>query len=264
MLMGQVGRVRAHGTNNPRTDRCAVGQAGPTAATATPRMGRPPKDHRLIVEAIVWLDRTGAPWRDLPSQFGPWETVASRFTAGAARASGTGSWPRCRPTRTPAASWTGCCTLWTGRWCGPTSTLPVPGGGRPRPTWTRGLWSILTSRAVGIGRRWAAAAAATPPSCTFGSKVGQADGDPGHRRAAPRGADAAQADGGRGGQADGSGPAADQAGRVGKAAYRQRNHVERTVNRLKGWRRVATRYEKRELNYLAMVTIAAIVLLWLE
>jgi transposase len=42
-------------------------------------MGRPPKDHRLIVEAIVWLDRTGAPWRDLPSQFGPWETVASRF-----------------------------------------------------------------------------------------------------------------------------------------------------------------------------------------
>ena len=47
-----------------------------------PRMGRPPKDHRLIVEAIVWLDRTGAPWRDLPSQFGPWETVASRFTAG--------------------------------------------------------------------------------------------------------------------------------------------------------------------------------------
>jgi transposase len=30
------------------------------------------------------------------------------------------------------------------------------------------------------------------------------------------------------------------------------------------WRRVATRYEKREANYLAMVTIAAIVLLWLE
>jgi transposase len=42
-------------------------------------MGRPPKDHRLIVEAIVWLDRTGVPWRDLPGQFGPWATVASRF-----------------------------------------------------------------------------------------------------------------------------------------------------------------------------------------
>jgi transposase len=53
-------------------------------------------------------------------------------------------------------------------------------------------------------------------------------------------------------------------GRPPKAAYRQRNHVERTVNRPGGWRRVATRYEKREVNYLAMVTIAAIVLLWLE
>jgi transposase len=59
------------------------------------------------------------------------------------------------------------------------------------------------------------------------------------------------------------GPSA-TAAKLDKAAYRQRNHAERTVNRLKGWRRVATRYEKREVNYLAMVTIAAIVLLWLE
>ena len=49
-----------------------------------------------------------------------------------------------------------------------------------------------------------------------------------------------------------------------RAAYRERTRVERTINRLKQWRRVATRYEKREANYLAMVTIAAIVLLWLE
>ena len=38
--------------------------------------------------------------------------------------------------------------------------------------------------------------------------------------------------------------------------------VERLINRLKQFRRVATRYEKRAANYLAMVTIAAI-LLWL-
>jgi transposase len=44
-----------------------------------PRTGRPNKDHRLILEAIVWLDRTGAPWRDLPREYGPWKTVASRF-----------------------------------------------------------------------------------------------------------------------------------------------------------------------------------------
>jgi transposase len=51
----------------------------PLLPAQRPKMGRPPKDHRLIVEAIVWLDRTGAPWRDLPAHYGPWETVASRF-----------------------------------------------------------------------------------------------------------------------------------------------------------------------------------------
>ena len=47
-----------------------------------------------------------------------------------------------------------------------------------------------------------------------------------------------------------------------RAAYRERNVVERLINRLKQWRRVATRYEKRATNYLAMLTVAAI-LLWL-
>jgi transposase len=47
-----------------------------------------------------------------------------------------------------------------------------------------------------------------------------------------------------------------------RAAYRERNVVERLINRLKQWRRVATRYEKRATNYLAMLTVAAI-LFWL-
>ena len=45
-------------------------------------------------------------------------------------------------------------------------------------------------------------------------------------------------------------------------AYRERNVVERLINRLKQHRRVATRYEKRAVNYLAMVTLA-VILLWL-
>ena len=47
-----------------------------------------------------------------------------------------------------------------------------------------------------------------------------------------------------------------------RAAYRERNVVERLINRLKQWRRIATRYETRAANYLAMLTVAAI-LLWL-
>jgi transposase len=43
------------------------------------RTGRPPKDHRTIIDALLWLGRTGAPWRDLPERFGPWRTVATRF-----------------------------------------------------------------------------------------------------------------------------------------------------------------------------------------
>jgi transposase len=44
-----------------------------------PRTGRPAKEHRPIVEALCWLGRCGAPWRDLPAAYGPWRTVASRF-----------------------------------------------------------------------------------------------------------------------------------------------------------------------------------------
>jgi transposase len=47
-----------------------------------------------------------------------------------------------------------------------------------------------------------------------------------------------------------------------RAAYRERNRVERLINRLKQCRRVATRYEKRAAHCLAMLTLAA-VLLWL-
>ena len=43
--------------------------------------GRPPKPARPMVNAIVWLARSGAPWRDLPERFGPWETVYTRFRA---------------------------------------------------------------------------------------------------------------------------------------------------------------------------------------
>jgi transposase len=32
-----------------------------------------------VVHAILWIDRTGAPWRDLPARCGPWKTVYSRF-----------------------------------------------------------------------------------------------------------------------------------------------------------------------------------------
>lgn len=46
--------------------------------------------------------------------------------------------------------------------------------------------------------------------------------------------------------------------RFDHTTYRERNVVERLINRLKRYRRIATRYEKRAANYVAMWTIAAI------
>jgi transposase len=51
-------------------------------------------------------------------------------------------------------------------------------------------------------------------------------------------------------------------GRFDKAIYRQRNRIERLINRLKQFRRLATRYEKRAENFRAMWLIAATIL-WL-
>ncbi len=42
------------------------------------RTGRAPKDHRTIIDALLWLAKTGAPWRDLPERFGPWRTSNRR------------------------------------------------------------------------------------------------------------------------------------------------------------------------------------------
>ena len=41
--------------------------------------GRPRRDDRTVVEAILWRLATGVPWRDLPGRFGPWKTAHSRF-----------------------------------------------------------------------------------------------------------------------------------------------------------------------------------------
>jgi transposase len=43
------------------------------------KTGRPPTDRRMIVDGILWILRTGSPWRDLPEEFGPWGTVWDLF-----------------------------------------------------------------------------------------------------------------------------------------------------------------------------------------
>lgn len=48
------------------------------------------QDNRRFVEAVLWIVRTGAPWRDLPEAFGHWNSVFRRFS----RWSAKGIWHR--------------------------------------------------------------------------------------------------------------------------------------------------------------------------
>jgi putative transposase len=52
--------------------------------------GRHGEDNRLFVDAVLWILRTGAPWRDLPPAFGEWNSVFQRFN----RWSRKGVWER--------------------------------------------------------------------------------------------------------------------------------------------------------------------------
>ena len=53
-----------------RIENLLPGKPGDVGVTA---------DNRLFINAIYWILKTGAPWRDLPSRFGPWNSVFVRF-----------------------------------------------------------------------------------------------------------------------------------------------------------------------------------------
>ena len=52
--------------------------------------GRTAADNRLFMDAVLWIGRTGAPWRDLPERYGKWNSVFRRFN----RWAKTGVWER--------------------------------------------------------------------------------------------------------------------------------------------------------------------------
>jgi len=54
------------------------------------RRGRPFRDDRRVVEGIIYRFRCGIPWRDMPAEFGPWQTIWKRHR----RYSGDSTWDR--------------------------------------------------------------------------------------------------------------------------------------------------------------------------
>src|SRR5215208_2018288 len=117
------------------------------------RTGRPPKDHRIILDALLWLGKTGAPWRDLPERYGPWPTVATRFY----RWIRSGLWERILAELRCMADALGGLD-WQVHMVDSTSV--------------RAHRCAAGGKGGGRLRRWAAAAAATGASCTCAATAG--------------------------------------------------------------------------------------------
>jgi len=62
----------------------------PLMPSSDGQRGRPFRDHREVVEGIIYRLRTGIAWRDLPASFGPHQTVSKRHR----RFSADGTWDR--------------------------------------------------------------------------------------------------------------------------------------------------------------------------
>lgn len=246
-----------------------------------PWTGHPNLPHRSIINGILWIKRTGAPWRDIPERYGNSNTITSRYY----RWCKAGVWQRIFQTLQAQADAAGRLDWEThfvdgtvvrahqhaagahhttpeaealGRSKGGFSTkihLRAEGAGKP-------MSFLLTvgqrNEAVVFEQVMEQGAVKRPRRGRPRLRPKRVVGDKGyssrrireycHRRGIAT-----------------TIPRRENERRTGpfnRTIYRQRNRVERLINQLKQFRRIATRYEKRACYYLAMLTIAAI-FLWL-
>lgn len=80
--------VRVHDRHDLTDEQWA--RLEPVLPCSRGRRGRPWSDHRRVINAVMWRSRTGCPWRDLPSSYGPWKTVYNRHRLWSA----DGTWAR--------------------------------------------------------------------------------------------------------------------------------------------------------------------------
>lgn len=66
----------------------------PLLPPMTPQRGGRWRDHRQVINGILFRVRTGVPWRDVPERYGPWKTLYKRFT----RWEDDGTWARIEAT----------------------------------------------------------------------------------------------------------------------------------------------------------------------
>jgi transposase len=219
----------------------------------------PKADNRLFVDAILWIARTGCPWRDLPERFGHWNSVWRRFR----RWAGAGVWGRVlEHVRDPDVS-----TLVLD------STVvrahPHAAGALKK----NGPQALGRSRG-GFGTKAHASVSGRGHPAVLKLTPGQA-GDAPHAADLLAGATRGRVKAVIADRGYDSAALARRVRRVrarvvipsqrsrkarrrySKALYKGRNVVERFWNKLKQWRRVATRYDKLDVCYLGLIHLAA-------
>ncbi|RSB78493.1 IS5 family transposase [Rhizobium sophoriradicis] len=221
------------------------------------------RDNRMFMEAVLWIVRTGSPWRDLPEVFGEWNSVFRRFS----RWSRKGIWWRIfeamaddpdfeylivdstiiRAHQHAAGGKKGAEDQALGRSRGGLSTkihMAVRGLGCP-------VRFILTAGQKGDAPQADALIEGLPADIIMADTAY----DSNHLRnaIADKGAVAVIP----------NNPSRARKYPLDKHLYAQRHLIECCFSKLKQFRRVATRFEKTAENYLAVVTIAA-TMLWIR
>jgi transposase len=119
------------------------------------KRGRPYKDHRSVINGLLWITRTGAPWRDLPERYGSWKTCHDRL----AKWQKDGTWhkvPQALQGQTDAAGevlWDGCAIDSTS-----VKAHPHAAGARHAPA-KKGALVRSRPPVVRVRKDWAAAGA---------------------------------------------------------------------------------------------------------
>ncbi|WP_439145805.1 IS5 family transposase [Streptomyces canus] len=262
---------------------------------ADPVRGRRWADHRRTLEAIAWKYRTNSPWRDLPEELGPfqtahkrlirwaidgtWETILAAVLA-AADADDDIDWTVSVDSTVVRAHQHAAGALKKGR---PTAASPDHALGRSRGGLSTKVHLAADGRARPLAFTVTAGQAGDAPAFeTVMSRIRVHRSGPGRPRTRPLAVLADRAYSSRAirahlrrrgiravipqpsdqvghrlrrGRSGGRPPAFDS------EAYKQRNAVERCINRLKQWRGLATRTDKLAIAYQAALHLAGI-LIW--
>ncbi|MFI0759986.1 IS5 family transposase [Streptomyces anulatus] len=263
----------------------------PLLPDRTPRRGGRWRDHRQVIDAIAFKYRTGTPWMDLPEHFGSWKGAHNRlrkwaadgtwekvFTALLAQADAEGDldWvvavdstvvrahqhaagarkkgaqagePGDHALGRSRGGLTTKIHLAADSRCRPLAFVLTPGQAGDAPAFTQVMARLRVPRPTGRPR--------TTPEVVLADKAYSSRAIRTHLRrrgiqaVIPQPADQA-ANRKRRGSHGGRPPAFD------RDAYKQRNTVERCINKLKQWRGLATRYDKTATIYQAALHLAGI------